>query len=87
MKRILVLDDSDAVRETVALLLARDCSVETRAVGAQSLALATLEPKLDLVIYGVPRAMHSQWQRLVSEARRAPCPVLFIVDAPPAPGA
>jgi DNA-binding NtrC family response regulator len=85
MKRILVLDNSAAVRETIALLLERDFSVETRPTGPSSQALADLGAELDMVIYGVPPDARGQWTQLIAAAQRSPCPVLFVIEGQHAP--
>ena len=85
MKRILVLDNSAAVRETIALLLERDFSVEARPAGVPSQALADLGADLDMVIYGVPPDARGQWTQLIAAAQRAPCPVLFVMEGQHAP--
>ena len=56
MKRILVVDDSDAVRETLALLLEGEFAVIRSSVGAEGLSLAEIERDVGLLIIGVEPA-------------------------------
>ena len=80
MKRILVLDDSDAVRETIALLLESDFSVMKRALGAEGLSFADLEHDVELLIIGVASAVFTRAPGLLNFAARRHFAVLFLVE-------
>jgi len=81
MKRILVVDDSDAVRETLALLLEGDFSVVRSAVGAEGLSLADIQHDVGLIIIGVASAAVRRAPALVSFASRRRLAILFLVDS------
>src|SRR5499433_123978 len=81
MKRILVVDDSDAVRETLALLLEGDFSVVRSAVGAEGLSLADIQHDVGLIIIGVASAAVTRAPALVSFASRRRLAILFLVDS------
>lgn len=80
MKQIVVLDNSGAVRETLALLLERDFVVEKRPVPS-SLTLADIAAQTDLVIVGAPAGLRAHQEQLVNFASSAPCPVLLLVPS------
>ncbi len=80
MKKILVVDESRAVRETLALVLGRDFVV------AQSPSLEGASPSLqdqgiDLLILGVSPASACEPSTFSNIAGRVSCPVLFLVDS------
>ncbi|HEY6200381.1 MAG TPA: sigma 54-interacting transcriptional regulator, partial [Candidatus Binatia bacterium] len=78
MKKILVVDESQAVRETIYLLLGSDFAV------AQKSSLEDLdlgESAADLLIVGVSSA-DAKPEELSDMARDAACPVLFLVSSP-----
>src|SRR5262249_49573126 len=81
MKRILVVDDSDAVRETLALLLEGDFSVVRSAVEAEGLSLADIQHDVGLIIIGVASAAVARAPALVSFASRRRLAILFLVDS------
>jgi DNA-binding NtrC family response regulator len=80
MKKILVVDESQAVRETIHLVLGGEFSVVHR---------ASLEPEnfraaadaIDLLIVGVPPASSLEPATFSHIAHRFSCPVLFLVDS------
>lgn len=80
MKHILVLDNSEAVRETMALLLERDFVVEKRPV-PNSFTLSEIPAPTDLVILGAPAGLRGHKKQLMQLARSAPCPVLLLVPS------
>jgi len=82
MKRILVLDNSEATRETIEFLLESEFIVEKRAVDGENLTLPALDTPIDVIILGVPRELQSGQPQLAAWARSAPCPVLFLVNSP-----
>jgi DNA-binding NtrC family response regulator len=78
MKKILVVDESQAVRETIHLLLGSDFAV------AQKSSLEDLDlgsSATDLLIVGVSSA-DAKPEELSEMARDAACPVLFLVSSP-----
>ena len=81
MKRILVVDDSDAVRETLALLLEGDFAVVRSAVGAEGLSLADIQHDVGLLIIGVAPAAVTRASALLSFATRRRLAILFLVDS------
>ena len=80
MKRILVVDDSDNVRETIALLLERDFSVVKQAAGSSSLSLADVDQDIELLIIGVASAIATRSTGPSSLAPRRRFAVLFLVE-------
>ena len=80
MKRILVADDSDAVRETIALLLESDFSVVKRNVGPAGLSLADVETDIELVIIGVASGAVPRAARLLNLAARRKIALLFLLE-------
>lgn len=80
MKRILVIDDSDAVRETIAFLLEGDFAVFKRAVGAEGLSLAELDPDVELLIIGIAPAAVTRASSLLNLAARSRFAILFLVE-------
>jgi DNA-binding NtrC family response regulator len=81
MKRILVVDDSDAVRETLALLLEGDFAVVRSAVGAEGLSLTDIQHDVGLLIIGVAPAAVTRASALLSFATRRRLAILFLVDS------
>lgn len=81
MKRILVIDESEVVRETLALILSRDFAVSKRALGAKGLPPADPSEDVDLLILGV--TAHDGWEakKLVQLASQLPFAVLFLVES------
>jgi two-component system response regulator PilR (NtrC family) len=81
MKRILIIDESEVIRETLALILGRDYIVSKRAFGGPRLPLAEASNEADLLIVGIaPRlgAEAAHWARLSAQLS---CAVLFLVDS------
>src|SRR3972149_3731180 len=81
MKRILVVDDSEAVRQTIALVLRRDFLVAQRARLADAGLLTPEEVELDLLVLGAPSGIGSGSVALKKIAAQAPCPTLFLVTS------
>jgi CheY-like chemotaxis protein len=48
MKRILVIDESEIVRETLALILGREFAVSKRALGNQGFSFSDAQAQVDL---------------------------------------
>src|SRR5215470_7584708 len=80
MKRILVIDDSDAVRETVAFLLEGDFAVVKRVAGAEGISLADVDQDVELLIIGIASPGITQASALLHLASRQRFAVLFLVD-------
>jgi DNA-binding NtrC family response regulator len=80
MKRILIIDESEVIRETLALILGREFIVSKRSIGTRQL-LADAGDAIDLLILGVPPQFASEAANLVSLAAQLPFAVLFLVDS------
>ena len=82
MKRILIIDDSAVVRETVALILGHEFVVLKQPPAASGdLPGQTAGEKIDLFIYGVSPAMAAEVSNLRKFAAGAPYAVLFLLDS------
>ncbi len=81
MKRILVIDESEVVRETLALILGHEFIVFHRSLGTSPLSLAEPEEQPDLVILGVTASLAAQPATLLNFAARVPFAILFLVDS------
>src|ERR1700741_1527560 len=81
MKRILVVDESDAVRETVALLLENDFAVIKNSVGVHELSEGDVARDIELLIIGVPRNALGCASALLNSAARSRFAILFLVDS------
>ncbi|MPZ77525.1 MAG: hypothetical protein GEU77_13490 [Deltaproteobacteria bacterium] len=81
MKRILVIDESEVVRETLALILGREFSVVKRLLGTAGFSLADTGADVDLMILGVNPGLRSEAGKLLRFAAQVPCAVLFLVDS------
>ncbi|MBM2806451.1 MAG: hypothetical protein HW419_4344 [Deltaproteobacteria bacterium] len=81
MKRILVIDESEVIRETLALILGREFIVSKRSLGTGELPFveASAEP-IDLLILGVAPHFGAEAGNLVRLAAQLPFAVLFLVD-------
>ncbi len=77
MKKILVVDESQAVRETIHLLLGSDFAVAQKT----SLEEVDLNDPADLLIVGISSA-EAKPEDLSEIARDVACPVLFLVSSP-----
>jgi DNA-binding NtrC family response regulator len=85
MKKILVVDESQAVRETIHMVLGGDFSVAQR----PSLEFANFPAEdhaTDLLIVGIAPASSSESSIFSSITERFSCPVLFLVDSSVAAG-
>ncbi|MGH7846659.1 MAG: ATP-binding response regulator [Candidatus Binatia bacterium] len=80
MKRILVVDDSIAVRETLTLILGSEFMVVQRPLSPMEVLPQSDEP-VDLLIFGVSPAWISHSSNLLRSAASAPFAVLFLVDS------
>jgi DNA-binding NtrC family response regulator len=80
MKRILVIDESEVIRETLALILGHEFTVIKRSITAGALPTADVEQNVDLMILGVSPKARSDAGSLLSFASQVPYAVLFLVD-------
>jgi DNA-binding NtrC family response regulator len=85
MKKILVVDESQAVRETIALVLGQDFAVAQKS-SLESESSTPRDPAPDLLIVGVSPASARQPSIFSNIAERFPCPILFLVDSASAAG-
>lgn len=81
MKRILVIDESEVVRETLALILGREFAVSKRPLGDKGLPSLDSAHEIDLLILGVSSHHGLETGRLVQLARQLPFAVLFLVES------
>ena len=82
MKRILVIDESEVVRETLALILGREFAVVKRPLAARGgQTFADVRDDVDLLIFGVTPQVGSQVAALLHLAAQLPFAVLFLVDS------
>jgi DNA-binding NtrC family response regulator len=80
-KRILVIEESEVVRETLALILGREFVVAKRPFGKGVFSFAETDRDVDLVILGVTPAIGREPSTLLRFADKAPFAVLFLVDS------
>ncbi len=80
MKKILVVDESVAVRETLALILGREFLVVQRPLGSRQ-NLMESDEQVDLLILGLSPAWTTESATLVRSVAAAPYAVLFLVDS------
>ena len=81
MKRILVIDESEVIRETLALILGRDFYVVKKFLGTSGFTLADTSADIDLLIIGVSPALRSEAGKLLRFAAQLSCAVLFLVES------
>jgi DNA-binding NtrC family response regulator len=81
MKRILVIDESEVVRETLALILGREFAVSKRSLAEKGLPSPDAAHEVDLLILGVSPHHAQETGNLVQLARQMPFAVLFLVDS------
>src|SRR6266498_2588721 len=81
MKRILVIDESEVVRETLALILWRELVVSNLPLGAKGLALSEIHEEFDPLFLGVSPRYGLDAAILVRFAAQLPFTVLFLVDS------
>jgi DNA-binding NtrC family response regulator len=81
MKRILVIDESEMVRETLALILGRSFVVVKRPFGRGALSFENADQGVDLLILGITPAFAADASNLLTFAMHAPFAVLFLVDS------
>jgi two-component system, NtrC family, response regulator len=81
MKRVLVIDDSAVVRETLALVLGGEFFVLKRPPETGVDAPVRADEKIDLLIYGVASPAAADVSNLLQFAAQMPCAVLFLVDS------
>lgn len=81
MKRILVIDESEVIRETLALILGREFAVVKRPLGSREFSVADTREDVDLLIFGVTPHLGSEAAALLRFAAQLPFAVLFLVDS------
>ena len=81
MKRILIIDESEVIRETLALILGHEFIISKRALGGQQLRFTDATENIDLLILGVAPQFGLEAVSLVRLAAQLPCAVLFLVDS------
>jgi two-component system NtrC family response regulator len=81
MKRILVIDESEVVRETLALILGSEFAVVKRPPASRELPFSDLHEEVDLLIFGVAPPLTSEGAGLLKFAAQLPFAVLFLVDS------
>jgi DNA-binding NtrC family response regulator len=81
MKRILIIDESEVIRETLALILGRDYIVSKRTLGDKQFRLADAHQECDLLIIGVAPQLGWEAVSLARFSAQLPCAVLFLVDS------
>ena len=81
MKRILVIDESEVVRETLSLILGREFVVSKRPLGTKGLPLSDIREEFDLLILGISPHYGLEVASLVRFAAQLPFTVLFLVDS------
>src|SRR5512141_2912914 len=81
MKRILVIDESEVVRETLALILSNKFAVSKRPLGTKGLLTADASEDVDLLILGVSPHSGLEPSGLVRLASRLPFAVLLLVES------
>jgi DNA-binding NtrC family response regulator len=81
MKRILVIDESEVVRETLALILGHEFAVSKRALGSQGFFFNDTQSEVDLLILGVSPRFGLEPAGLKHFAAQLPFAVLFLLDS------
>ncbi len=81
MKRILIIDESEVIREPLALILGREFIVSKRSLGGQPFRVADAHDEIDLLILGVAPHLGLDGANLARLAAQLPCAVLFICDS------
>lgn len=80
MKKILIIDESQAVRETLALILGRDFVVLQRPLLSKD-NIAYPGEEVDLLIWGLSPGLGRESPSPLKIASQVPFPVLFLVDS------
>ncbi len=80
MKRILVVDESPAVRETLHIILGRDFAVVQRAPFPDGV-LSVPDEEADLLILGVSPGLEIESSVIGKVVSQVSCPILFLVDS------
>ena len=81
MKRILIIDESEVIRETLALILGRDYIVSKHALGGQPFRFSDAFEETDLLILGVAPQFGWEAVNLARLSAQLSCAVLFLVDS------
>src|SRR6185295_3323894 len=80
MKRILVIDDSEVVRETLALILGSEFVIVKRPLTSNEFPIADSR-EVDLLIFGVTPQLGAETASLLRFAAQLPFAVLFLVES------
>ena len=80
MKRILVIDESEVVRETLALILGSEFVIVKRPLQTNEFPIADAR-EVDLLIFGVTPQLGAETASLLRFAARMPFAVLFLVES------
>ncbi|MFQ5540624.1 MAG: hypothetical protein ACE5FB_09475, partial [Candidatus Binatia bacterium] len=80
MKRILVVDESKAVRETLSLILDRDFEVVKYSHLSEDISSISREG-VDLLILGLPSGFGAEASSFLDFASRFSAPVLYLLDS------
>ena len=81
MKRILVIDESEVVRETLALILGREFAVSKRPLRSPGFPLADSHEQVDLLILGLTPQLSAETANVLRFVTRLPFAVLFLVES------
>jgi len=81
MKRILIIDESEAIRETLALVLGREFIVSKKSHPNKQFRFVDGNEDIDLLIVGIAPQLVSEALNLARFASQLPFAVLFLVDS------
>jgi DNA-binding NtrC family response regulator len=81
MKRILIIDESEAIRETLALILGREFIVSKKSYSSRQFRLGDGTEDIDLLILGIAPPLVSEALSVARFASQLPFAVLFLVDS------
>lgn len=81
MKRILIIDESAVIRETLALILGHEYNVTKRALGGKQFHFADNPDQTDLLILGVAPQFSWEAANLARLSAQMSCAVLLLVDS------
>src|SRR5437870_13606953 len=79
MKRILVIEESEVIRETLALILGREFVVVKRPHSRVAFSFSDFDTEVDLLIMGLTPTIGVESSSLLRFSVRAPFVVLFLV--------
>src|ERR1041384_6875722 len=81
MKRILVIDESEVVRETLALILGREFAVSKHALGNHGFSFSEAAVQDHVLVLGISPRYGLEAANLTRFAAQFPFAVLFLVDS------